>query len=98
MIQEVEARPASQAAPSIQSQAAPRAEYHSSRSFSEIVSNYWSDKNRGSALEFLKNLNPSELRTIGLEHGFSNPELDLYGLSFEKSHSSESAARYAGTN
>lgn len=58
-------------------------ERKSGRSFSEIISDYWSDTDRGSALDYLKGLNRSELQTISREHGFADPNPNLYGLNIE---------------
>ncbi|MDQ8203181.1 hypothetical protein [Pelagicoccus sp. SDUM812003] len=55
----------------------------SSRNFQEIMSDYWTNEDRGSALAYLKSLSGSELRAVGREHGFADPTPKLYGLSIE---------------
>lgn len=63
-----------------QNQQAPKA---FDRSFEEIMSDYWDNPERGSALDYLKGLSHTELQTVGREHGFANPTPNLYGLDLE---------------
>ena len=46
-------------------------------SFSAIISGYWDEENRESALSHRNSLSRSELQTIGLEHGFAAEQPSL---------------------
>ena len=58
----------------------------SARSFEQIMDDYWSNADRGSALDYLQTLSGEELRSVGREHGFANPNVNLYGITVEGSH------------
>lgn len=56
------------------------------RTFEEIIDDYWSNSDRGNALDYLKTLSSDELRTVSREHGFAAPTPNLYGLDIEGSN------------
>ena len=65
------------------SSASDRVSTLSDRNFEEIITDYWSNEQRGSALDYLNSLTGSELRTVGREHGFADPTPNLYGINIE---------------
>lgn len=70
-------------------QTIPIPQYHNAppdapeRSFAEIAEQYWSKEERGSALDFLRNLSADDLETIGEQHRFANTIPNLAGITSE---------------
>ncbi|MDQ8198482.1 hypothetical protein QEH56_10005 [Pelagicoccus enzymogenes] len=53
------------------------------RSFEEIADQYWSNEQRGSALDYLRSLSRDELETVGEQHRFAHTIPTLTGISSE---------------